>query len=141
MTFTMIIKTMTLPFSNRGGMGMSPYIACKPCVAFLRFKGRGGKREANVERETCERGKAPLPVALGHRAPQCVCVTTGRPSSKYEHRRASALLRNIRNIRICREIVSVTYENERITTKNSLPYVKCVLRLSCVVHWANLWPF
>ena len=32
--------------------------------------------------------------------------TTGSPSSKYEHRRASALL----------------------------PYLKCVLRLSCVVH-------
>ena len=27
--------------------------------------------------------------------------TTGSPSSKYEHRRASALLRNIQNIRIC----------------------------------------
>ena len=31
-------------------------------------------------------------------------------------------------------IVSVTYENERISIKNSLPYRKCVLRLSCVVH-------
>ena len=31
-------------------------------------------------------------------------------------------------------IVSVTYENERISMKNSLPYIKCVLRLSCVVH-------
>ena len=31
-------------------------------------------------------------------------------------------------------IVSVTYENERISITNSLPYVKCVLRLSCVVH-------
>ena len=30
-------------------------------------------------------------------------------------------------------IVSVTYENERISVKNSLPYLKCVLRLSCVV--------
>ena len=30
-------------------------------------------------------------------------------------------------------IVSVTYENERISIKNSL-YLKCVLRLSCVVH-------
>ena len=63
--------------------------------------------------------------------------TTGRPSSKYEHRRASALLRNIQNIRICmgkKPIVSLTYENERISTKNSLPYLKCVLRLSCVVH-------
>ena len=31
-------------------------------------------------------------------------------------------------------IVSVTYENERISIKNCLPYLKCVLRLSCVVH-------
>ena len=30
-------------------------------------------------------------------------------------------------------IVSVTYENETISIKNSLPYLKCVLRLSCVV--------
>ena len=63
--------------------------------------------------------------------------TTGSPSSKYEHRRTSALLRNIRNIRICmgkKPIVSVTYENERISIKNSLPYLKCVLRLSCVVR-------
>ena len=26
-------------------------------------------------------------------------------------------------------IVSVTYKNERISIKNSLPYIKCVLRL------------
>ena len=31
-------------------------------------------------------------------------------------------------------IVSVIYENDRISIKNSLPYLKCVLRLSCVVH-------
>ena len=31
-------------------------------------------------------------------------------------------------------IVSVTFENEWISIKNSLPYLKCVLRLSCVVH-------
>ena len=31
-------------------------------------------------------------------------------------------------------IVSVTYENERISIKNSLPYLKCVFRLSCVAH-------
>ena len=47
-------------------------------------------------------------------------------------RQTSALLRNIRNIRICTEkkkpIVSVTYENERI-------YIKCVLRLSCEVRF------
>ena len=48
------------------------------------------------------------------------------------------LLRNIQNIRICmgkNPIVSVTYENERISIKkNSVPYLKCVLRLSCVVQ-------
>ena len=31
-------------------------------------------------------------------------------------------------------IVSVTDENEGISIKNSLHYLKCVLRLSCVVH-------
>ena len=32
-------------------------------------------------------------------------------------------------------IVSVTYENERISIKKkSLPYIKSLLRLSCVVH-------
>ena len=49
----------------------------------------------------------------------------------------SALLRNIRNISICvrkKPIFSVTYENERISIKNSLPYITHVLRLSCVVH-------
>ena len=72
---------------------------------------------------------------------------TGSPSSKYEHRRASALLRNIQNVRICmgkKTIVSVTYENERTSIKNSLPYLKCVLRLSCVVHgpiMVVLWVF
>ena len=63
--------------------------------------------------------------------------TIGSPSSKYEHRQTPALLRNIRKIRIClgkKLIVSVTYENERILIKNSLPYLKCVLRLSCLVH-------
>ena len=65
------------------------------------------------------------------------CEDTGSPSSKYEHRRASALLRNIQNIRICmgkKTFVSVTYENERISKKDSLPYLKCVFNLSCVVH-------
>ena len=38
---------------------------------------------------------------------------------------------NIRNIRICmgkKPIVSVTYENERVSIKSSLPYLNCVLR-------------
>ena len=43
-----------------------------------------------------------------------------------------------------KRIISVTYENERISIKNRLPYLKCVLRLSL---WstgrfmADLWPF
>ena len=47
-------------------------------------------------------------------------IPTGSSSSKYEHRQTLALLRNIRNIRICmgkKPIVSVTYENERISIK------------------------
>ena len=36
-------------------------------------------------------------------------------------------------------IVSVTYKNERISIKNSLPYLKCVLRLSSVVHGQSLY--
>ena len=63
-------------------------------------------------------------------------AATGSPSSNYKHRRASVLLRNIRNIRICmgkKPIVFVKNENKRISIKNSLPYIKCVLRLSCVV--------
>ena len=42
-----------------------------------------------------------------------VGVDTGSPNWKYEHRRASALLHNIQNIRICmgkKPIVSVAYE-------------------------------
>ena len=62
------------------------------------------------------------------------------PSSKYEHRRTSALLRNIRNIRICmgkKPIVSVTYENER----KQLTLLKmCVTSLLCDPR-ADLWPF
>ena len=37
--------------------------------------------------------------------------------------------------------VSVTYENEKNSIKNSLPYLKCVLRLSCVVHGSNYGRF
>ena len=54
-----------------------------------------------------------------------------------EYRRTSALLRNTGNIKICmgkKSIVSVTYGNERISIIYSLPYIKCVSRLSCVVH-------
>ena len=36
-------------------------------------------------------------------------------------------------------IVSVTYENERISIKNSSPYLKCVLRLSSVIQGQPLY--
>ena len=42
-----------------------------------------------------------------------------------------------RCITICMErkpVVSVTNENGRISIKNSLPYIKCVLRISWVFH-------
>ena len=69
---------------------------------------------------------------------------TGSPSSKYEHRRASTLLHNIQNIRICmgkKPIVSVTYENERISIKKLLTSLKmCVTSLLCGPR-VDLWPF
>ena len=74
-------------------------------------------------------------------------VSQARNISIGEHRRASALLRNIQNIRICmgkKPIVSVIYENERISMQNSLPYLKCFLRLPCVVpcrFMTVLWVF
>ena len=70
---------------------------------------------------------------------------TGSPSSKYKHRRASALLRNIRNIRIClgkKPIASLTYDNERISIKNRARtlHEMCVTSLLCGL-WAELWQF
>ena len=50
------------------------------------------------------------------------CRIRGSPSSKYKHRPTSTLLHNIRNIRICMEkktIVSVTYDNQRISIKTA----------------------
>ena len=71
-------------------------------------------------------------------------LTTGSPRSKYEHPRTSALLRNIRNIRICmgkKPIVSVTYENERISIKKQLTLLRmCVKSLLCGRR-ADLSPF
>ena len=67
----------------------------------------------------------------------CLRGSTGSPSSKYEHRRTLALLRNIRNIRIC--FGKKTYrfcnlQKWKDFDKNSLPYLKCELRLSRVAH-------
>ena len=69
-------------------------------------------------------------------------------NSTYEHRRASALLRNIRNMDLGgkKPIVSVTYENERISIKKQLTLLKmCVTSVLCV--WSTgrfmavLWVF
>ena len=78
-----------------------------------------------------------LPFADYDRSAVDLFVPQAAQARAYEHRRASPLLRDIQNFRICmgkKPIVSVTYENERISIQNSLPYLKCVLRLSCVVH-------
>ena len=68
-------------------------------------------------------------------------------NSTYEHRRASALLRNIRNMDLAFGWEK-TYRfcNLRkwkdFNKKNSSPYLKCVLRLSCACGpRADLWPF
>ena len=88
--------------------------------------------------------KSKLPTFLACLSHGRVEKTTGSPSSKYEHRRASALLRNIQNIRICmgkKTFVSVTYENERISKKKQLTLLKmCVQSLLCGPR-ADLWPF
>ena len=66
----------------------------------------------------------------------CACHITGSPSSKYEHRRTSALLRNVRNIRFCMGKKTYRFCNLRKWkdfNKKQLT-LKCVLRLSCVVH-------
>ena len=69
-------------------------------------------------------------------------VNTGSPSSKYEYRRTSAMLRKIPNITICmRKNLSFSWPTKRISIKNSLTCIKCVLRLSCEVHGTDLWPF
>ena len=54
-----------------------------------------------------------------------------------------AMLRNIRNLRIINQhIVSITYEDERISIKNSLYTLlkMCVTSLLCGPR-ADLWPF
>ena len=71
-------------------------------------------------------------------------LDTGSPSWKYEHRQASALLHNIQNIRICmgkKPIVSVTYENERISIKKKLTLLKMCVTSLCVVHGPIYGPF
>ena len=68
-------------------------------------------------------------------------ITTGSPRSKYEQNirivAYGLLLRNIRNIWICMGKTYCFYNLRKyndFNKKNSLPYLKCVLPLSCVVH-------
>ena len=72
-----------------------------------------------------------------HREVNDISRITRSQSSKYKHRRASPLLCNIRNIRSCmrkKPTLSVTYENEKISIKYNLLYIKRGLHLSCLVH-------
>ena len=56
--------------------------------------------------------------------------STGSPSSKYEHRRTSALLRNIRNIKIC--IGKKTYRFRNIRKRKDFNKKHLALRKICV---------
>ena len=65
-------------------------------------------------------------------------IITGSPSSKYEHRHCCITFELNRFVGGEKPIVSVTYQYERFSTekkrKNGLPYLKCVLGLSCVIR-------
>ena len=65
--------------------------------------------------------------------------TTGSPRSKYEHRRTSALLHNIRNIRIC---MGKNYRFCYLKKKKTAYLTEnvCVTSLLCG-PLADLWPF
>ena len=69
--------------------------------------------------------------------------TTGSPSSKYEHRRASTLLRNIQNIWICvgkKNIVSDLRKWKDFNKKQLTLLKMCDKSLLCGLR-ADLWPF
>lgn len=63
-------------------------------------------------------------------------IITGGPSSKYEHRHCGIPFELNRSVGGEKPIVSVTYRYERISTekKHGLPYLKCVLGISCVIR-------
>ena len=71
-------------------------------------------------------------------------IPTGSPSSKYEHRRASALLRNIQNIRICMGEKTCRFCNQwkwKDFNKKQFTLLKMfVTSLLCGLR-ADLWPF
>ena len=67
-------------------------------------------------------------------------LCTGGSSSKYEHRHCCVTFEILGRLYGEKPIVSVTNENERISIKSSLPYIKCVKSLLCG-PWASLLPF
>ena len=72
-----------------------------------------------------------------------VIYATGTPSSKYEHRRASALLRNIQNIRIC---MGKTYRFYNLRKWNDFNKKQLTLIKMCVKSLlggprVDLWTF
>ena len=69
-------------------------------------------------------------------------TTNTRPCWRLPNRRFEPKKYNLSKYKdLCgqKPIVSVTYENERISIKNSLPYKMCVTSLLCG-PWADLWP-
>ena len=80
----------------------------------------------------------------GQHKPRLSPYLTGSPSSKYEHRRASALLCNIQNIRIFMGKKAYRFCNRqkwKDFNKTQLTLLKmCVTSLLCGPR-ADLWPF
>ena len=74
----------------------------------------------------------------------CACHITGSPSSKYEHRWTSALLCNVRNVRICMGKKTYRFCNLRkwkdFNKKQFTLLEMCVTSLLCGPR-ADLWPF
>ena len=69
---------------------------------------------------------------------------TGSPRSKYEHRRASALLRNIQNIRICMGKKTYCFRNPRKWkdfNEKQLTLLKMRVKSLLCGPRADLWPF
>ena len=65
---------------------------------------------------------------LRRTARSLLCIIT--PQVVQVRNMSSALLRDIRNVRICMRKKPILFNLK----KNSLPYIKCVLCHSCVVH-------
>ena len=68
---------------------------------------------------------------------------TGTPSSKYEHRRASALLQHskYKDLYGKKPIVSITYENETISITKQLTLLKMCVTSLLGGPRVDLWTF